>query len=56
MLTFYAVVIGLNNAPVSRLRLTWEVRRQRKGGELDLFEYVFEGQCCVYSSCVLHHF
>lgn len=25
MLTFYAVVIGLNNAPVSRLRLTWEV-------------------------------
>ncbi|KAK9396903.1 rap guanine nucleotide exchange factor-like 1 [Crotalus adamanteus] len=24
MLTFYAVVIGLNNAPVSRLRLTWE--------------------------------
>ncbi|XP_026573288.1 rap guanine nucleotide exchange factor-like 1 isoform X2 [Pseudonaja textilis] len=25
MLTFYAVVIGLNNAPVSRLRLTWEL-------------------------------
>ncbi|XP_013929571.1 PREDICTED: rap guanine nucleotide exchange factor-like 1 isoform X1 [Thamnophis sirtalis] len=24
MLTFYAVVIGLNNAPVSRLCLTWE--------------------------------
>lgn len=26
MLSFYAIVIGLNNAAVSRLRLTWEVR------------------------------
>lgn len=26
MLSFYAVVIGLNNAAISRLRLTWEVR------------------------------
>lgn len=25
MLSFYAIVIGLNNAAVSRLRLTWEV-------------------------------
>lgn len=26
MLSFYAIVIGLNNAAISRLRLTWEVR------------------------------
>lgn len=26
MLSFYAVIIGLNNAAISRLRLTWEVR------------------------------
>lgn len=27
LLSFYAVVMGLDNAAVSRLRLTWEVRR-----------------------------
>ena len=26
MLSFYAIVIGLNNAAISRLRLTWEVK------------------------------
>lgn len=26
LLSFYAVVMGLDNAAVSRLRLTWEVR------------------------------
>lgn len=26
MLSFYAIIIGLNNAAISRLRLTWEVR------------------------------
>lgn len=33
MLSFYAIVIGLNNAAISRLRLTWEVRGW--GGALD---------------------
>lgn len=26
LLSFYAVVMGLDNAAVSRLRLTWEVK------------------------------
>lgn len=33
MLSFYAIVIGLNNAAISRLRLTWEVKGRRGGPE-----------------------